>query len=82
MDPLADSATNTLAQASQTLAQLRGSVQDLRSLLAPEAPLRHELTLALDQIAEAAQSISSLAELLRRHPNALITGRENPDKKP
>jgi len=82
VDPVADNATNALAQASQTLAELRGSVQDLRSLLAPEAPLRHELTLALDQIADAAQSVSALAEFLRRHPNSLITGRETNEKKP
>jgi paraquat-inducible protein B len=50
-------------------------VQSLRDLLAPDSSLRHELTLALEQLAGAAQSISALAEFLERHPNALITGR-------
>ncbi len=82
VNPLADSITNNLAQAGETLAQLRGAVQEIRVLLAPESSLRYELSLALDQISEAARSISELAEFLQRHPNALITGRETSPKKP
>jgi paraquat-inducible protein B len=75
VDPLADSVTNTLAEAGSALTQVRSGVQNLRDLLAPDSSLRHELTLALEQLAAAAQSISGLAEYLERHPNALITGR-------
>jgi paraquat-inducible protein B len=82
LDPVADSITNTLAEATQTLNELRGSVQNLRSMLAAESPLRNDLGLALEQLASAAQSISALAEFLKRHPNSLLTGRQNPDQKP
>jgi len=82
VDPLAADVTNTLAQASQTIAQLRGAVQDLRGMLAPDSLLQHDLSLALEQLAGAAQSVSSLAEFLERHPNSLLTGREKPPKKP
>jgi paraquat-inducible protein B len=82
VDPLAADVTNTLAQANRTLAQLRNSVQDLGSMLAPDSPLRNDLSLALEQLAGAAQSVSALAEFLERHPNSLITGRETPVKKP
>jgi len=82
VDPLADNITDTLAQASQTLGQLRGSVQDLGGMLAPDSPLRNDLALALEQLAGAAQSISALAEFLERHPNSLLTGRESPRTKP
>ncbi len=82
VDPLADGVTHTLAQADQTLAQIRGGVENLRDLLAPDSSLRNDLTLALDQLAGAAQSISALLEFLHSHPNALITGRELPEKKP
>ena len=82
VDPLAADVTNTLAQADQTLVQLRGAVQDLRGMLAPDSPLQNDLSLALEQLAGAAQSVSSLTEFLERHPNSLITGRESATKKP
>ena len=82
VDPLADSATNILAEASQTLVQLRGTVQNLNGIVAPDSQLQAELLQALQQIAGAAQSLSSLADFLERHPNALITGRKKPDQKP
>jgi paraquat-inducible protein B len=81
VDPLASGITNTLGQASQTLAQLRGAVQDLSGMLAPDSPLRNDLSLALEQLAGASQSVAALAEFLKHHPNALITGREGPSKK-
>ncbi len=80
--PLADGATNTLAQANLTLAQLRAGVQDLGNMLSPDSPLRNDLSQALEQLAGAAQSISALTDFLQRHPNALITGRKAPEKKP
>ena len=80
--PVADGVTNSLAEVDRTLAQLRGSVDDLRNLIGPDAALRNELTLALSQIATAAQSLAELTDFLRRYPNALISGRTIPDKKP
>jgi paraquat-inducible protein B len=81
VDPLAAGITNTLAEANQTLAQLRLSVQQLGGVLAPDSPLQNDLSLALEQLAGASQSVAALAEFLKRHPNALITGRETPIKK-
>jgi paraquat-inducible protein B len=82
VDPLAADVTNTLAQANQTLVQLRTAVQSLGGMLAPDSPLQNDLSLALQQLAGAAQSVSALAEFLERHPNSLLTGRERPLKKP
>jgi paraquat-inducible protein B len=82
VDPVADSVTNSLAEASSTLAQLRGAGENLRTMLAPDSPVRNDLDQALEQLAGAAQSISSLVEFLKQHPNALITGRELPRKQP
>ena len=82
VDPLVAGATNTLAQADATLAELRASAQSLRGLISPDSALNYDLSLALDQLANAAQSISALADFLRAHPNALLTGRDQPDKKP
>ncbi|MCL4179467.1 MAG: MCE family protein [Verrucomicrobia bacterium] len=82
VDPLADSVTNTLTQASSALAQIQAGVQNLRDLLAPDSAMRHDLTLALEQLADAAHSVSTLAEFLRTHPNALITGRRATPNQP
>ena len=82
IDPALDSLTNSLTEANRALVQLRGSMENLRTLLAPDAPLRNGLEQALSQLASAGQSISSLAEFLNQHPNALIVGRAKPENKP
>ncbi len=76
IDPLSDSITNSLAGADRALAQIRGAGENLRSLLAPEAPLPNDLDQALQQISGAVQSLSVLLDFLKQHPNALITGRQ------
>jgi paraquat-inducible protein B len=81
VDPVAGNITNTLAETTRTLAQLRGCAEGLRTLLIPDSPLRNDLDETLQQLSGAAESIASLAEFLRQHPNAVITGRktsENP----
>lgn len=82
VDPLADNLTQTLAGADRALAEVQIGVQNLGNLLAPGSALRHDLTIALEQLANAAQSISALAEFLETHPNALITGRRAQSKQP
>jgi paraquat-inducible protein B len=82
VDPLADNLTNSLVEANQALAQIRGAAENLQSLLAPDSPLRNNLDQALQQLAGAVQSLSALADFLKEHPNALITGRQNQEKKP
>jgi paraquat-inducible protein B len=82
VDPLADSVTNSLAEADRALAQIRGAGENLRTLFAPDAPLPNNLDQALQQISGAVQSLSVLLDFLKQHPNALITGREIRTKKP
>lgn len=82
VDPLADGLTNTLAEANQALAKIRGTADNLRLLLGPDSPLQNNLDLALQQLADAAKSISDLAEFLKQHPNALIAGRQILPSKP
>jgi paraquat-inducible protein B len=80
IDPLADSVTNSLAEVNRTLGQFRGAGENLKSMLAPDSPVRNDLDQALEQLAGAAQSISALAEFLKQHPNAILTGRQLPKK--
>jgi hypothetical protein len=74
--------THSLAEANRTLAQIRGAGENLRTMLAPDSPVRNDLDLALNQLAGAAQSISSLVDFLKQHPNALIAGRKLPKHQP
>jgi paraquat-inducible protein B len=82
VEPLADDFTKTLAEADRALTQVRGAAQNVRIQLAPDAPLPNDLDQALRQLSDAVQSLSSLLDLLKQHPNALITGREKLEKKP
>ena len=82
VDPLADDVTKTLAEADRALVQVRGAAQNVRIQLAPDAPLPNDLDQTLRQLSEAVQSLSSLLDFLKQHPNALITGREKLEKKP
>jgi paraquat-inducible protein B len=82
IDPVAQSLTNSLAEANRTLVQFRGAAENLKGMLSPDSPLRNELDQALEHLAGAAQSISALADFLKQHPNALITGRQIPKEQP
>lgn len=82
VDPLADSVTNSFAEASRTLVEFRGAAENLRSMLAPTSPMHNDLNNALEQVAAAAQSLSSLVDFLKQHPNAIITGRQFPKRQP
>jgi len=80
IDPLADSLTNSLVEAERSLAQIRGAAENLRTLIAPDSPLRNNLDQALQQLAGAGQSLATLADFLKQHPNALISGRQSQEK--
>jgi len=82
VDPIGDGVAQTLVDAQTTMTELRLAVEDLRTLLAPDAPLKRELGGALDQISNAARSIGDLADYLSRNPNALLSGRKPQDPEP
>ena len=81
VDKTASSANESLAQSGAAIAELRVAVQDARDLIAPHAPLRHELDSTLEQLGDAARSVESLADFLKRHPNALLSGRKDGEPK-
>ncbi|HXS67264.1 MAG TPA: MlaD family protein [Candidatus Polarisedimenticolia bacterium] len=68
--------TNTLEKLNSALEQIHGGMENFRDTLAADSALRNELNTALDQITEAAQSVSALADYLRNHPNGILTGRK------
>jgi len=47
-------------------------------LLGPDSALRPDLIQALEQVSDAGRSVSDLAELIERNPNALLAGKKRP----
>ena len=59
---------NTLQQSQKTLVEVGDSVNQ-------NSPLYRELVRAMKELADAAQSIRTMADYLERHPDALIYGK-------
>jgi paraquat-inducible protein B len=82
VDPLVDSATNTLNDARKTLAELRVSLQNVSDILGPDSAVRPGLAQALEELGSASRSVADLADLLKRDPNALLVGKKSPKELP
>lgn len=96
IDPLADEAQGMLVDArkaigdardaiggaKKSLAHLDDTLQSARDAIAPQAALRRELAATMQDISEAARSVTALADFLNRNPNALISGRKFSEPKP
>jgi paraquat-inducible protein B len=76
VDLLAGSLTNTLDELNQTLVQTRGGMQNFRDTLAADSTLRSQLNVTLEELTQAAQSVSAFVDYLHKHPNALLSGRK------
>ncbi|MEZ5277581.1 MAG: MlaD family protein [Opitutaceae bacterium] len=72
----------TLDSISKAIDEMRDGMADVRHTLSADSVLAHNLGLALEQFADASTSVSELAEFLRLHPNALISGREKQPANP
>jgi len=77
IDPLVDSATNTLNDARKTLADLRVSLRSVSDLLGPDSAVRPGLARALEELGNASRSVTDLADFLKRNPNALLVGKKS-----
>lgn len=71
-----DSIDTTLISVQLAVDEMREGVADMRHTLSADSTVAQNLTLALDDIAGASKAIADLANFLRLHPNALISGRE------
>ncbi len=82
VDPLANSANDTLAELRKTLGHLRVGLQNVSNLIGSDSTLGPELTKALQDLGAASRSITDLADFLQRHPNSLLTGRKITKEQP
>jgi paraquat-inducible protein B len=82
VDPLVESATNTLSDARKTLTDLRTGLQNISDIVGPDSSIRPGLARALEELGNASRSVADLAELLKRDPNALLVGKKSPKELP
>ena len=73
--PLVGSLKKTSDQATLTLAAARTTLTDLSGTLDPDSPLGYQLNHALENMSEASQAVTALADYLQRNPGALVRGR-------
>ena len=78
---LAASLRETLAVAQSTLKETQAAVQNVNGIAAQNADLGYEVGRALEQITNLSRSMRDLADYLDRHPESLLRGKKNDDKK-
>lgn len=69
--------TDTLLQLNTTLKDVNSLLTDLRGWVSTDSTLYADLGEAISEVANAASSINDLADLLERHPEALIQGKNS-----
>ena len=75
LKPLIESLKKTSDQATLTLASAQTTLADLSGTLDPDSPLGYQLTRTLQDMSQASQAVSTLADYLHRNPSALVRGR-------
>lgn len=66
---------DTVPQINAALAEMGNVLKDLDGWVSADAPLHGELRQTLEELSAAARAVSELADLLERHPEALIQGK-------
>lgn len=64
--------SQTVPQVNKNIAEMEKLIKDMDSWVDEDSPLYYDLRKTLDEFSRAAQSISDLADMLERHPEALI----------
>ncbi|MDT7835068.1 MlaD family protein [Aquabacterium sp. OR-4] len=72
---LADPQAPLLQALQRTADELALAAAGLRSHTQPDAPLAQDLSRTLNDVSRASRSLGELADLLERHPDALLRGR-------
>lgn len=67
--------SSLLEQSRKAMASGQGALSAAEKALNADAPITHELSQTLKEVARAARAVSALADLLERNPQALIYGK-------
>ncbi len=70
----------TLPAVNANLAEIQTLLRNLEGWVSADAPLYGDLRNSLEELSKAARSINELADMLERHPEALIQGKRREAK--
>jgi hypothetical protein len=76
--PLGRELDASLAELRRTFGRVEVAVEDVRSLLAPDAPLPVEAVGVLSDLRGAARAVQRLADMLEEHPSSIVFGKPEP----
>jgi paraquat-inducible protein B len=79
--PMAANVDSVRRESAAALREARSTLESVRLLIEPGAPLAYELEEALREFTEAARSIQALVDYLERNPGSLVRGREVKEEK-
>ena len=68
--------TEISPELASTLKEARGTLANANAVLAEDAPLQQDVRESLKQVAKSARALANLADLLERHPDALVFGKQ------
>jgi len=71
---------DTVPRINAALAEMTTVLKDLDGWVSADAPLQGDLRKTLEELAAAGRAISDLADMLERHPEALIQGKGSKDQ--
>lgn len=75
IDPIMESLKKTSDQATLTLASAQATLNDLNGTFDADSPLGYQLIHALQNMSDASQAVTALADYLHRNPSALVRGK-------
>ena len=79
--PLTENLDTMRVESAATMREARMTMESLRVLIEPGAPVSYELEQALKEFAAAARSIQALVDFLERNPGALVRGKDVSEEK-
>jgi paraquat-inducible protein B len=72
--------TEVVPEAKNTLTAAHGVMSSANSALQPDSVLQQNVSDAMNQLAQTAAAVRTLADYLERHPEAIVRGK--PENKP
>ena len=81
VEPVMVNLETAIGTGHETLEKAKTTMQLLDRVLKPDSPLQYKIIELSEELGEMARSIRTLLDLLERHPNALIFGKNPPGEK-
>ncbi|MET3118451.1 paraquat-inducible protein B [Undibacterium sp. GrIS 1.8] len=68
--------TDVTPELTSTLKEAKATLANANAILAEDAPLQQDVRESLKQVAKSARALANLADMLERHPDALLFGKQ------